>query len=115
MFNLIKRASYTFANIKHLSTTAVSTPNGIRVTYANVQNKTHDIDNPLETFISCLAACETSVLRIVADKKKIKLGEIKWTKIDSNYDLSNLQKGGPSNRIGDISLEVEIEAKLTEK
>lgn len=108
MFNLIRRASYGFGNIKFLSTTAVTIPNGIRVIYPNQQNKTHEIENPLETFISSLAACEASVLRIVADKKRIKLGEVRWTKIESNYDLSNLQKGGPTNRIGDITLEVEV-------
>lgn len=48
--------------------------------------------------------------------KKVQLGEIRWTKIESNYDLSNWKKGGgPSNKISDIDLEVEVETNLTDQ
>lgn len=77
----LKRLSLTFSTLKHLQTTAVSIPTGIRVTYPNVQNKTHDIENALETFISSLAACKTATLRGIAGMKKIQLGQINWTKI----------------------------------
>lgn len=116
MKNLFTALSRPFSSIKHLNTTAVSIPTGIKVTYPNIQNKTHDIENALETFISSLAACETATLRGIAGMKKLQLGQIKWTKIESNYDLNNWRTGGgPTNKISDINLEVEVEANLSEE
>jgi uncharacterized OsmC-like protein len=117
MKSLLRMASKPFSeSIKHLKTTAVSIPTGLQVTYPNIQNKTHDVENALETFISSLAACETATLRGIAGMKKIQLGQIKWTKIESSYNLGNWKTGGgPTNKINDINLSVEVEANLSEE
>jgi len=48
MIGKITRVVYNFGgHIKNLKTTAASLPKGLRITYPNVENKTHDIDNPL--------------------------------------------------------------------
>jgi len=63
--------------------------------------------NPLETFISTLAACETSTMRILANKLKIDLGVINYTRIESNYDLGHwANNGGKDNKLNDIFVEV---------
>jgi uncharacterized OsmC-like protein len=61
-----------------------------------------------------VAACECTTLKSLAKKKGYKLGAMKWTKIESSYDLSHwLKDGGPENRINDIYLEADIETDLT--
>ena len=47
MIRKITYLAYNFAQIKNLKTTAVSLPKGLRITYPHVENKTHDIENPL--------------------------------------------------------------------
>lgn len=101
--------------IKKFNVTGVSIPNGIRITYPNADNKVHDIDNPLETFIASLAACITTMLRMFAKNKNFKLGQIAWTRIESSLDLSLLKSaGGPGNKINDILMDAEIETSLSE-
>lgn len=116
MIGKLTKVAYNFGgHIKNLKTTAVSTPTGLTVTYPHQNNRTHDIENPLETFISSLAACKTATLRGIAKQKNIKLGNITWSRIESNYDLGNwMTGGGKNNKISDIFLDVELEANLTE-
>ena len=44
MFGKLIKVAFNYApHIKHLETTATSIPNGLRVTYPHLNNKTHDI------------------------------------------------------------------------
>ena len=56
MMNLRRLNSRLGYKVKKLATTAVSTPQGIRVTFPS-NNYTVDIDSPLEMMISSIAAC----------------------------------------------------------
>ena len=113
--NLAKNL-YKFGHtIKKLNTTAVSIPNALRVTYPNQNNHVMDIESPLETFISTIAACETAILRSYARKKGFKIGTVTWNKIESSYDLVHwLEGGGPDNLLGDITLDCDIESTLNQ-
>lgn len=112
--NLAKTLS-RFATIKPLNTIAESYPNGIKVTYPHLNNQSHNIESPLECFISVIAACELSTLKSLSKKMGYKLGSMKWNRIESSYDLMHwLKDGGKENRINDIFLEAEIETTLTQ-
>jgi len=107
MIRKITQIACGFSKIKHLKTTAVSFPKGLRITYPNIENKTHEIENPLETFISTLAACETAILRAVAGQAQVKLGNINFTRIESSYDLGHWATGGGiNNKLNEIFLDV---------
>jgi uncharacterized OsmC-like protein len=116
---LVRKIAHSFAKpattVKNLKTTAVSSAEGLRVTFLNANNATATIPNPLEMFISSLAACETANLQALAKKKNFKLGQITWTRIESNYDFANWRiEAGPNNKIEEIFTEVEIETELDE-
>lgn len=102
MLRNFTRLTYGFGHsYKSLLTTAKSTPTGLKVTYPHQKNAEMDIESPLETFISTLAACETAILRAYGRRKGFKLGTINWTRIESSYDVSHfLTGGGPDNLIG---------------
>lgn len=114
MIGNLTKTLYRFAHtIKPLNTLAESYPNGIKITYPHLNNQSHNIESPLECFISVVAACECSTLKSLAKKEGFKLGSMKWTKIESGYDLHHwLRDGGPENRINDIYLEADIETTL---
>jgi hypothetical protein len=65
---MFRRIVQTFANTKKLKVSAESIEKGMRITYPNLDNKTQDIENALETFIACLAVCETATLRALVRK-----------------------------------------------
>lgn len=106
MIGKLTKNLYNFAHtIKPLNTTAQSYPNGVKITYPHLKGQSHNIESPLETFISVIAACEASTLRALSRQKGYKLGTMTWSKIESSYDLSHwLKDGGRDNRINDIYL-----------
>jgi hypothetical protein len=56
-----------------------------------------------------LVACETKTLRNIAALEQIKVNNICFSKISSNYDLDIwLSEGGQNNKITDITLEAEV-------
>jgi uncharacterized OsmC-like protein len=94
---------------KKLVTSAETHGTGLRVYYPHQNNAITDIESPLETFISTIAACETSILKAYARRKNFKLGNIHWTRIESTYDVGHwLTGGGPDNLIEDVYIEGEI-------
>jgi len=107
---LVQNYGHTY---KSLQTTAETYNNGLRVIYPHQKNAITDIENPLETFISTIAACETSILKAYSRRKNFKLGKIHWTRIESKYDVGHLlTEGGPDNLIEDVFIEGEIETDL---
>jgi uncharacterized OsmC-like protein len=116
MIGKIPKIAFGFAHIKNLLTKGVTLPKGLQVTYPHQNNTTHVIENPLETLISCLAACEVSTIRAITSKGPTKLGTITFTRIESNYDLSHWAKGGgKDNKINDVFLEAEVETNITDE
>lgn len=79
---MIRKLAQGFAHIKNLKTQGVATPKGLKITYPHNENKTHDIENPLETLISSLAACEVATLRALTSKTPaVKFGSIIFSRI----------------------------------
>lgn len=116
MIRKISTAAYGVSQIKSLLTRGVSLPKGLQVTYPNLNNKTEDILNPLETLISSLAACEAASLKAVASRGSAKLGRISFSRIESSYDLSHWAKGGgKDNKINDVFIEAEVESNVTDE
>ena len=111
----IPRLFYSFAYpIKKLSTTAVSTDKGISVTFPGQDNQTVEIRSALEMIISSIAACETASLLALAKRKKVEVGKVHWTRIESSYDLNHWNtNGGPSNKMGEVFLEAEVETSMS--
>jgi hypothetical protein len=85
------------------------------VTYPLQNNKTENVESPLETLVSLVAACEISILRLLSKKHGFKLGQINLTKVESSFNTALLHgEGGPQNRLNDVYLEGEVETDLEE-
>jgi hypothetical protein len=101
--------------LKTLKTSVASTPTGCTVTYPLQNNKTENVESPLETLVSLVAACEISILRLLSKKHGFKLGQINLTKVESSFNTALLHgEGGPQNRLNDVYLEGEVETDLEE-
>lgn len=62
-----------------------------------------------------LAACEYSTLKILSKQENFHLANVKFTKIESVYDTSRFLKGGPSNKIDEIFIDLEIESSNSQE
>lgn len=97
MIGNIAKSLYRFAHtIKPLRAIGESEPNGLKITYPNLNNQVMTIESPLETFIAVIAACERTTLNSLAKKDRFKLGAMKWTRIESGYDLHHWLRDGGS-------------------
>ena len=44
----------------------------------------------------------------MSSRAKLKIHSIKINKVESSYDLSNYVKGGPTNKLNEISIEAQF-------
>ena len=78
-------------------------------------NHQYEIQAPLETLLACLPACEVSTMRILTRQGKLKLGKIKFTRVESGYDKMHFVEGGKQNHIENVKVWAEIETNGTQE
>ena len=59
--------------------------------------------------LSALVACELATLKDYSKRDNLKINSIKFTKVESSYDLSNYMKGGNASKLNDVTIDAEIE------
>jgi len=52
-----------------------------------------------------LAACELATLKAISRSSKLKIGNVKFTTVESGLDIDKFMKGGPQDKIEDIKIE----------
>lgn len=74
-----------------------------------------ETENPLETLIASLAACELGTLKAISRSSNLKINKVKFTKIESGLNIEKFMKGGPEDKIEDISIEAEIDTNVSQE
>ena len=59
--------------------------------------------------VASLVGCELSTFKDYANREKLNIQSVKFTKIEGSYDTSNYMKGGKDNIINAINIEAEVE------
>ena len=95
---LQKAIRSSFSKIKPLKLQGKTEANGVHFT-SGTSSHTFQVDNPLETLISSLAACELATLRAISKNSNLKIKDVKFTKIESGLDIEKFMKGGPEDKI----------------
>ncbi len=94
---------FSFAKIKPLQLQGKIEGNGVHFT-SGTSSHTFQVDNPLETLISSLAACELATLRAISKNSNLNIKDVKFTKIQSGLDIEKFMKGGPEDKIEDVKI-----------
>ena len=104
----------SFAKIKPLKLQGNAEGNGVLFT-SGTSSHSFQVDNPLETLIGSLAACELATLKAVSKNSNLKIKNVKFSKIESGLDIEKFMKGGPEDKIEDVLVEAEVETNVTQE
>jgi hypothetical protein len=88
----------SFAKIKPLQLQGKTEGNGVHFTSAT-SSHSFQVDNPLETLIASLAACELATLKAISRNSNLKIKNVKFLRIESGLDIEKFMKGGPEDKI----------------
>lgn len=105
----VARTLKAFSKIKPLKIEVISAFSDPKLKLRSLTGE-HEwqISNPLESLVGALVACELHTFRDYANREKLNIQNIKFTKIEGAYDIANYMKGGKDNRISEINIEAEI-------
>lgn len=54
-------------------------------------------------------------MKLLTQDGKLKVNKITFKKLESSYDLEKVKSGEKGNRIGDVTLEAEVETSGTQE
>lgn len=94
----------SFGNVKPLKIHGQTEGNGIHFVSSITPNNIQ-IESPLETLIASLAACELSTLKAISRASKLKIGNVKFTRVESGLDIQKFMKGGPQDKIENVIID----------
>jgi uncharacterized OsmC-like protein len=74
-------------------------------------NKTITESSPLELLLYSLISCENATFRFIAQRKKVKIGKIDFSKVEALYDVRGFTGEDPNNRFSEINIRMEVESE----